>query len=114
MDLIISVAHERDHLSVREPGAGDIFRIYQQHVAGALNASQAVAQSVNRRVELVVAAHRKKAVASRRILESCRGQSRGRRELGVAALGLLDPFSGGIAPVESSRRKHARVEVMKS
>jgi hypothetical protein len=48
MDLIISVAHERDHLSVREPGAGDIFRIYQQHVAGALNASQAVAQSVNR------------------------------------------------------------------
>lgn len=94
MDLIISVAHERDHLSVGEPGAGNIFRIYQQHVAGALNASQAV--------------------ASRRILESCRGQSRGRRELGVAALGLLDPFSGGIAPVESSWRKHARVEVMKS
>ena len=48
---------ERDHLAFGQARALDLVGIDQQHLPRALDAAQPVAEAVDRRVELVVAAH---------------------------------------------------------
>ena len=73
----------------------------------AFNAPQAVAKTVNRGVELIVAAQGDQPVAAGYVLEACRIQKLGRGEFRFAGLRLPDTLASLVALVEAPRLPHA-------
>ncbi len=113
MHAVFGVAGEGDDVAIGKPEPVHVVGIDQQDVAAVLEAAQPVAEAVDRRVELVVAADGDEAEPPRRIGEPVGGQLLRHRELGLAGLRLPDAFARRVALVEAAGPEQPAIEVAK-